>query len=132
MGGRVAPRKEDDDTYTHTHTRTHAQPDASPPDEDETHTHIHTHTDEAKQEEEKKEFPLLAARELLEETAGTVNVPAAHVCVCPYVDTGLFHRYRCYLVVVEGVSCQKYQEARKKNGLPACYRCVCVCLYICV
>ncbi len=64
----------------------------------------------------------LAARELLEETAGTVEVAPAVVGACPYVDVGLYHRYRCFLLVVDKVSVGRYQEARKKPGLPRCYR----------
>ena len=73
---------------------------------------------------EREEAPVVAARELLEETAGTVQASAATIAACPYVDIGLFHRYRCYLLVLgkAEVSVGVYQQERKKAGLPRSWR----------
>lgn len=40
---------------------------------------------------------VLAARELEEETAGTVKVEAGQIAASPFVDTGIFHRCGCGL-----------------------------------
>jgi len=72
----------------------------------------------------REEAPVVAARELLEETAGTVQVSVTTIGACPYVDVGLFHRYRCYLLVLDKaeVSVGVYQQARKNAGLPRSWR----------
>jgi 8-oxo-dGTP pyrophosphatase MutT (NUDIX family) len=43
--------------------------------------------------DDESDMAVVAARELLEETAGTVKVDAAVVAQAPYVDCGIFHRY---------------------------------------
>ena len=97
MGGRINPVKDKDE------------------DENE---------DEGGREGRTEEAPVLAARELVEETAGTVQIDAATIAACPCVDIGLFHRYRCYLLVLgkAEVSVGVYQQARKKPGLPRAWR----------
>jgi len=94
MGGRINPVKEEEDE------------------------------DEGGREGRREEAPVLAARELLEETAGTVQVSPDTIAACPYVDIGLFHRYRCYLLILgkAEVSVGVYQQARKKAGLPRSWR----------
>ena len=41
---------------------------------------------------EENDFAEVARRELLEETAGTVDVPYERVVTAPFIETGMFHR----------------------------------------
>jgi len=77
--------------------------------------------------EDREAIAAVAARELEEETAGTVRVAPVRLVTCPFVDIGIFHRYRCYVLAVakEEASVGVFQRARKKPGLPRAWRETC-------